>query len=341
MEILRLTGKPRMAVINCKQDEAAWLQAWQQEFRKHFNSIRIFNSCRATYSRRIELLESLKGIDQDLAQALDTVIRAIRNDWAARRERSAEIITDLVSDIVSCRMEAEIPTGADSGAERALRQKLLNDYQYYAQKKEKHAFGQIRRIYRHNVFNCTLPEPSILQEDIFSDRTWEFLGLSRKQLVIAGAFAGAAAGAAVDLGHGGLSFGLFSAAGGIIGAAGTALQGQKILSGTRILGLRLDRHTLRIGPASNIQLLYVLIDRALIYWTYMTEWSHGRRDYENAPAPAKDEQAQGFTTGWDRSRRKICEKFFRAAREQEGPDQEAEMEFIRMLQQCLREISEE
>lgn len=34
MEILRLTGKPRMAIINCKSDDDEHLEGWKSEFRK-------------------------------------------------------------------------------------------------------------------------------------------------------------------------------------------------------------------------------------------------------------------------------------------------------------------
>ncbi|MCK5349968.1 MAG: 50S ribosome-binding GTPase, partial [Desulfobacula sp.] len=44
MEILRLTGRHRMAIINSKKQEKDYTSDWQLEFRKHFNSIRLFNS---------------------------------------------------------------------------------------------------------------------------------------------------------------------------------------------------------------------------------------------------------------------------------------------------------
>ena len=33
MEILRLTGRPRMAIINCKNDDSSRLEEWKSEFR--------------------------------------------------------------------------------------------------------------------------------------------------------------------------------------------------------------------------------------------------------------------------------------------------------------------
>ncbi|MCK5837349.1 MAG: 50S ribosome-binding GTPase, partial [Desulfobacula sp.] len=39
MEILRLTSRARMAIINSKMDKKDYTSDWQLEFRKHFNSI--------------------------------------------------------------------------------------------------------------------------------------------------------------------------------------------------------------------------------------------------------------------------------------------------------------
>ena len=65
MEILRLTGRPRMAIINCKDRGEQYLQSWKEEFRRSFNANRVFNAHRATYAERILLLEALQSIDQD------------------------------------------------------------------------------------------------------------------------------------------------------------------------------------------------------------------------------------------------------------------------------------
>lgn len=310
MEILRLTGRPRMAVINCKQDESNYLEEWRQEFRKHFNSIRIFNSIKATYTQRIELLESLKAIDQQLEHILDTVIHTFRQDWAARTERTSEIITTMISEIITYTRKAEIKTDMD---EDEIRKKLMKEYQHFVQARERKAQRHIRRLFKHNIFNCRIPAHSILQQDLFSEKTWRFLGLTHRQLVLAGAMGGAAVGAGIDFGHGGLSMGLFAAMGGIAGAAGAALKGRELLTGRQVLGIRLDEHNLQIGPADNIQLMYILIDRALLFYSFIINWAHGRRDYENAPQLRKEqEDREGFVSSWNRTRKKTCENFFHA-----------------------------
>ena len=100
MELLRLTGRPRMAVINCKDEDTRYLDQWKNEFRKHFNAVRVFNAHKATYAERISLLESLKGIDQDWQPALEKVIKAFRQDWKRRTSRTAEIICRMLSKVL-------------------------------------------------------------------------------------------------------------------------------------------------------------------------------------------------------------------------------------------------
>ncbi len=103
MEILRLTGRPRMAILNSKEDDSDFLASWQAEFRKHFNAIRIFNSIQATYAQRIALLESLKSIDQTIEEVLELVLAVFKKDWAARNHQSADLITRLLAEVLAFR----------------------------------------------------------------------------------------------------------------------------------------------------------------------------------------------------------------------------------------------
>ena len=82
MEILRLTGQPRMAIINSKTEDKDYTRDWKLEFRKHFNSIRVFNSNTANFTERIKMLESLKAIDQEWEHVLSCVIQAFKQGKA-------------------------------------------------------------------------------------------------------------------------------------------------------------------------------------------------------------------------------------------------------------------
>lgn len=53
MEILRLTGCPRMAILNCKTGEEGFLEEWKNALRRHFNAVRMFNALAATFAERL------------------------------------------------------------------------------------------------------------------------------------------------------------------------------------------------------------------------------------------------------------------------------------------------
>lgn len=338
MEILRLTGCPRMAIINCKEDETAWLAKWQAEFRKHFNAVRVFNSCRATYRERIELLESLKAIDQELQPVLDRVVTAFQRDWQERNRRVSELLVDLLVRGLGYHRSVSLGSGEE---EDRVKARLHREYETFLRKLEKKCQQEMRSLFRHNIFNCELPPQSILQEDLFADKTWEFLGLSPSQLIVAGAISGAALGAGVDVAAAGISFGVFSALGGLLGAAGTALKGRDFLSGTRLLGMHLDAQQLQVGPVRNIQLLFVLLDRQFLFYSHIINWAHGRRDYGRQEQSQERLPArQGITSGWERPQRAVCERFFATLQAAEGEGQDdTRGALAELIRRTLQEIS--
>ncbi|MDH3346958.1 MAG: GTPase/DUF3482 domain-containing protein [Desulfobulbaceae bacterium] len=338
MEILRLTGCPRMAIINCKDEDTAWLSKWQSEFRKNFNSIRVFNSCRATYRERIALLESLKAIDQELQPVLDEVVAAFQVDWQARSKQVAELIVDLLEHALSYEKAVTLPPRAD---EKTLKDRLHQDYVELLRKQEKECQKRMRALYKHNIFNYELPYQSILREDLFSEKTWEFLGLNHLQLVMAGALSGAALGAGVDVAAAGLSFGVFSTLGGLLGAAGTAFKGRDFLSGTRLLGMRLDEQRLTIGPVKNIQLLFVLLDRQLLFYQHIINWAHGRREITpSIPEEANLAAKLGYTANWKRAQRSVCERFFKELQNNDDLNgSDVREQLAELIRQNLQEIS--
>jgi GTP-binding protein EngB required for normal cell division len=341
MEILRLTGRPRMAIINCKDEESNFLESWQNEFRKHFNSIRLFNANKATYGQRIALLNSLKAIDQDLEGIIESVIQAFQADWKNRNQQTATLIAAMLSDSLLYHKSIPCLPGAH---EEQLKKKLHKTYTEFVSKRERTAHQQIRKLFKHNIFNLQLPGQSILQQDLFSAKTWQFLGLTANQLTMAGAISGAALGAGLDALAAGVTFGVFTAIGGAFGAAAAAMKGKEMLTGSRLLGMKLDKQQLQVGPVTNVQLLYILLDRALLYYSHVINWAHGRRDYSEAltNADAAGTDKQGYTSGWSKQERRICDRFFKKLQSSYLPDRDqTETELNVLLREKLREISDD
>ena len=308
MEILRLTGLPRMAILNSKEDSTDFLDQWKEEFRKTFNVFRVFNAHRATYAERIELLEALKHIDQDWQAILDTVIAAFKKDWVRRNLATAGIITGMLEKCLSHTVVKNLPEGAD---EVRLRAGMQQKYEKDIRDLEARALTKIRSLFKHNIFNYDLPEHSILHEDMFSESTWNFLGLTHKQQIVAAGLGGAGLGAVLDAAVGGVSFGVFSALGGLTGA-GLAAFGEQNLARTKILGMPLGGREIHLGPVKNVQFLYVLLDRALIYYSHIINWAHGRRDYETGRSGLDPEIARiGYTSQWSGDAQRTCAAFFK------------------------------
>lgn len=340
MEILRLTGKPRMAVINAKEQNDEYLEAWKNEFRKNFNSNRVFNAHRATYAERIHLLEALKSIDQDWQQPLSLVVEAFKKDWAARNEATVEIIAGLLTDSLSLQLTDNV--GAEQEAGRC-REKLFLLYSDTLAHQEKIAHQRIRGLFKHNIFNYELPIHSVLHADLFDERTWQLLGLTKKQVVIAGGLGGAAIGAGLEMATLGHSLGIFTVAGTVAGALGALFGGQSFSDKAEIMGIPLGGERVQVGPAKSIGLLFVLLNRSLLYYRHTINWAHGRRDYDRAGQQLLQADArQAFTARWSAGNIQICHDFFKTLSKTGGDGNGREnARFRELLRTTLLEISSE
>lgn len=338
MEILRLTGQPRMAVINCKDRREEYLQDWKEEFRRAFNANRVFNAHRATYAERILLLEALQSIDQDWHQILGRVIDAFKSDWAARNAATVDLIVTLLNDSLTYRRLVDAdPEGVDRGRE----EEYLRSYNQTLSTKESAVHQKIRDLYKHNIFNYQLPARSLLHEDLFNERTWQILGLSKKQLAIIGGLSGAAIGAGLDIAHAGLSMGIWATVGGAIGALGAIIGGETVSANATFMGMRLGGQQLQIGPTKSIDLLFILLNRALLFYYHTINWAHGRRDYPTAAGSDRSPDSRGFTEGWPTARIKICHDYFRALQQENSTAlPRAEKALRDILDTVLMEISQ-
>jgi hypothetical protein len=323
-----------MAIINSKSLERDYTDQWKQEFRKYFNVIRVFNSNHADFYERIRMLESLKAIDQDWELSLEQVIRAFKDDWDKRNRMACAYITHGIEKAVGFSLSRKITPDTD---QVTLKEDLTRDYQQEIRKMEKKMFSHIRSLFHHNLYDYPLPEYSVLRHDLFSEQTWEMLGLTRKQLATAGAVVGGTMGAVLDTAAAGLTFGVFTAIGSAIGA-GSALVGIRKL--TRKNNQRLGGDRLQVGPNENIQFMYVLMDRALLYHAHITRRSHGRRDMSE-PDQGGNLKKMGVSSGLSPAGQKICSRFFKNARGKAViRGKKASPEFALLIQSLLEKQGE-
>ena len=337
MEILRLTGLPRMAIINSKTEEKDYTLDWKLEFRKHFNSIRVFNSNTANFTERVKMLESLKAIDQEWENSLSRVIMAFKADWQKRnRLVTASMIQTIEKSLLFSISEPITPV---SDPEK-VKEKLNEKYQTHIKDLENKMFQQIRALFKHHLFEYRLSEYSVLKHDLFSKQTWELLGLTKEQLAAAGAIVGGTMGAVMDTAAAGITFGVFTVLGGVLGA-GSALFGGKKITRKKRAGIRLGGDKLQLGPNKDLQFLYILIDRALIYYSHMINRPHGRRDSSTRPGN-QDSKKKGYSTGFNAGQRNVCAKFFKALTGRSFiKDKKVISTFEELIENVLNEISRE
>ena len=333
MEILRLTGKPRMAILNCKRGEEEYSPQWKAQFRKHFNSSRVFNAHRADYRQRIRLLEALKSIEQDWQEVLDYVVTTFKDDWRNRNYRTSELISELLTDCLQLKMEKNV---APETSLEPAKKELFHRYTAKLAHLENLCHREMRKIFKHNVFDYRLPSHSILHQDLFADETWQFLGLSRSQLAITGGAGGAALAAGLDLAAGGASLGLFTSIGGALGAFGAVYGSRNIASKIKVLGIGTATIKLQIGPNTNPQFPFIVLDRALLYYSHITTWAHGRRDYD---ASLSEKSPPVLTRSLPRTSLKTIGHYFRMLQKNGSDVADAEDTFKKLIMRQLNVVS--
>ena len=273
MEILRRTGRPRMALINLI-GSGDHVEEWQAALAQFFSIVRLFDAVRADFSKRVDLLQGFGALDEAWAEQLDRASQALVAERERRKQRAARVIADLLVDVMTSTAVVPLPDpDAPQEAERQAREKLRES----VRRAESAARRSVQQIYRHAGTRVQAPEDTALTEDVFSERSFRVFGLSRRQLAITGAASGAAAGGLIDVAVGGASLMLGAGIGAALGAAG-AVAGANRLAKVRVLGQPLGGHELVIGPITDPNLPWVLLARALLHVQVVAERNHARRD---------------------------------------------------------------
>ncbi|MGA0333094.1 MAG: DUF3482 domain-containing protein [Kiritimatiellia bacterium] len=302
MELLRCIGLPRMALLNCKRENRSFLPEWEAALKRRFNLVREFNAHRATFSERMDLFDAMGHLLPGQAAVLQKVRTSLQEEWSLRIEES---VLSLESLLIHClRHQVKIPFRKEKPAKPQM-ESARETYRSDLRNFEERAHRQWRRLFHHESLPGSLEDgEDLLEEELFAERVWQLLGLSRSQLALAGAVTGSAAGAAADIAAGGITFGVFTAGGALLGGLGSWVGGPKL--GAKRLPFpgkhTLAREKILVGPLKDPQLMFVLLDRSLLYLTRLMNWAHGRRDHEQFLAGISPES--GLVRTWSDPQRK-------------------------------------
>ncbi|NQX00323.1 GTPase/DUF3482 domain-containing protein [bacterium] len=313
MEILRWTGRPRLALLNRRHAAAGPdEESWKSRLGGAFNLVRTFDAHHARYDERLRLLKALLEIEETHRGRLEETIRLVEHEWSDRREEAAEAAIRFFEAALGLKVSATLEERDLAVSSRREKKTALLSKQYFAElaEIERACFTSLLKIYRHHLLKADT-RPELFQGiDLESGETWTKWGLGRGQLATISALVGGSAGLVVDVATGGLSHGagtVFGALGGGIAAwfKGGSLPDLRIsLTG----GMKLatgEGKSLTMGPPKNPNFPWILLDGLLSRYRQMLARAHGRRDVELLAGAGA-----GLTRGFPADRRALLGKWF-------------------------------
>lgn len=316
MEILRLTGQPRLAIIN-RTGSDNHVQDWKRRLGLHFNAVREFNAHHATFADRVELLETLASIEQSWKPKLLRAVAVYREEWERRLDDSAEILVELLADALTHREVASVETSSTS-RRAAAATALKTRFTQAVAAREAKAHRALIRLFGHRRVRPDVLDTPQFDTDLFSDDTWRAFGLDERQLVAAGLIGGAAAGVGVDVLTAGHTLLAGAGIGGAIGAASAFLLGRRRPElKVTVPGLghkfRVGGSALSVGPYAALNFPWILLDRAFGTFLYVINRAHARRDDTTLSSTEMKRTLEVLNLSaarWDSDSRKDCERLF-------------------------------
>ncbi|TNF79055.1 MAG: DUF3482 domain-containing protein [Gammaproteobacteria bacterium] len=272
MQILQWTGRPRMALINLIGDEDHQAE-WRQALDQYFSLVRVFDAVGADFDTRVGLLEVFGELDPDWRQPLDRAVRALVEERAARRRRSAAEIARQLIDCAGMSEEARLAPGETVDARREA---LTDGLKKKLRRREARCREAVQGIYRHQSLTRDEPGQELIDTDLFTDSGWRLFGLSRERLALSGALTGALAGGGIDALLGGASLALGAGIGAVIGGAGAWFGGGE-LAKVKVLGESLGGQVVQVGPVKAPNFPWVLLGRAWLHHQLVAERNHAHR----------------------------------------------------------------
>jgi hypothetical protein len=305
MEVLRWTGRPRMALINLI-GAGNHVDRWRTALGQFFSIVRVFDAVRGSFDERIDLLRSFGAIDETWKAPLDRAADVLAEEREQRRRRAAGTIADLLCAVLTAVETTNLKQQeADPAIEAQTRERLHAT----VRREEQLARRSLQEIYHHGGLFAAEPAATVLTEDLFSSKSFNVFGLSSTQLALTGAASGAVAGGAVDAMLGGASMLLGAGIGALLGGVG-ALFGADRLAKVEVLGQPLGGFELRLGPITDPNFPWVMLGRALLHAQLVAERNHARREALTLDA----ERGAHLADDIDPARRRRLEPLFRNLR---------------------------
>ncbi len=301
MEILRWTGQPSMALIN-RVDSGDDASDWQAPLSQYFRIIREFNAFTEPFERHVQLLIGFAELHEPWRKPLQEAADSLVARRTQQLQQSCERIVKLLEDMLTYRETVALPNPKDTASIAQSKKQFVDRLEAM----EQAARLDVEAIFRHDHLKKQESELPAMDDDLLSERTLRLFGLNRDQILALGATSGAATGALIDLGAGGITLFLGGATGAIIGMTG-AWVGSHQLVKVRVRGLAFGRHQTILGPIRNLQFPWIILGRALLHLRLVSCRNHAIREQ----LIIQHQQGQSLTNLIDPGTQKSLQKGFR------------------------------
>ncbi|WP_141734105.1 GTPase/DUF3482 domain-containing protein [Oligoflexus tunisiensis] len=272
-EILQWTGEPSLALLN-QTGDGRYVADWQAALGQYFRKTLIFNAHTARFEERMRILEELRFLSDAARPILDEAMELLKTQHQSRLRAASFILAEFICEAILYRKK--VPVKDESGVSEQDKERLLQEFQDHIRKMERESRRALAQVFQFKGLDSEEAElnPKAQPDDLFGRETWEFLGLSRGELIITGTAAGALAGGTIDASVGGASFMVGTGVGAMLGSLGT---GYLAFSDPQLAGFKLARRMLTIGPLKSPNFPWILLDRGLLFMISILNRTHAQR----------------------------------------------------------------
>jgi hypothetical protein len=272
MEILRWTGQPSMALIN-PIGQASYIGPWKAALGQYFKVVRVFDAVMAEFDKRIELLRAFGQLREGWHESLERAVHCLQYDRERQRRLAARAIAGGLASMLGLQVEEKLTSRAKLDAVRSEIEARLQDG---LRSLEQRCRDEVETFYSHRRIERRETALTLLDEDLFAEKTWLVFGLRKSELMATGAMGGAATGAVVDAQLGGMSFLLGAVVGAGIGAALGWWTADRLVK-VRVLDVPLGGKKLVAGPTRNRSFPHVVFNRARYHHFLVARRNHSLR----------------------------------------------------------------
>lgn len=286
MTILRWTGRPSLALIN-SIGPGDYAQTWHAALGQFFQVVRRFDAVRAPFEQHLSLLKAFGQLEPGWEQPLERAVHYLDAQRGQRQWQAAGLIATALEDMMAWQERRTVTAGESAIAPTdPVAQNLRQRWYQHQRQREVSLRLAVEDLYQHSRVQRQEAELTWHSEhDLFSERSRRLWGVSRGYLATAGFGAGALGGVGLDALTLGSSLGAGALIGGLIGAAGSVVYGDRLAQSLWRLGpLNDGLQTIRFGPVQDAQFGYIVLGRAVDHWWHISQRNHaGREPLDLAP----------------------------------------------------------